>query len=110
MHRIRQVHARRRRATWRFLPRQAAKRALRRHYRPTPTVVRATMASASALGMASAPQCDDREDNEENTGMPVKTDTETEVKVRVVFTELMQHAVEVPGQQVSGILLTGMAR
>ena len=83
---------------------------LRCHYRPTPTVVRATMASALALGMASAPRCDDREDNEENAGMPVKTDAEAEVKMRVAFTELMQHAVEVPGQQISGILLTGVAR
>jgi hypothetical protein len=78
----------------------------------SPAVVRATMASASASGMAPAPTpwCDDGEgkEQEQSTGMLVKMDAEAEVKVWIALTELMQHAVDVLGRQVSGDSLTGL--
>jgi hypothetical protein len=57
-----------------------------------------------------APWCDDGEgkEQEQSTGMPVKMDAEAEVKVRIALTELMQHAMEVLGRQVSGDSLTGL--
>ena len=96
-----------RRVPWKFLPRPDARLSVTFGAPLSPAVVRATMASAS--GMAPAPWCGDGEgEKEQSTGMPVKMDAEAEVKVRIALTELMQHAVEVLGVQVSGDSLTGL--
>ena len=95
-----------RRAPWKFLPRQGARLSVTFGAPLSPAVVRATMALAS--GMALAPWHDDGEGKEWSTGMPVEMDAEAEVKVRIALTELMQHAVEDLGRQVSGDSLTGL--
>jgi monolysocardiolipin acyltransferase len=96
-----------RRAPWKFLPRPSARLRVTFGAPLSPAVVRATMASASV--MAQAPWYDDGEGGKEQSiGMPVKLDAEAEVKVRIALTELMQHAVEVLGRQVSGDSLTGL--
>ena len=94
-----------RRAPWKFFPRPGARLTVTFGEPLSPAVVRATMASAS--GVAPAPWCDDGEVTGQSTGMPAKMGAEAEVKVRIALTELMQHAVEVLGRQVSGDLLTG---
>jgi monolysocardiolipin acyltransferase len=95
-----------RRAPWKFLPRHGARLSVTFGAPLSPAIVRATMASAS--GMSPAPWRDDGGGTEESTGMPVKMDAEAEVKVRIALTELMQHAVEDLGRQVSGDSLTGL--
>jgi monolysocardiolipin acyltransferase len=95
-----------RRAPWKFFPRQGARLSVTFGAPLSPAVVRATMASAS--GMAPASWCDDGEGKEQSAGMPVKMGAEAEVRVRIALTELMQHAVEVLGRQVSGDSLTGL--
>jgi len=97
-----------RRAPWKFLPRPGARLTVTFGAPLSPAVVRATMASASGMTPAPAPWCDAGEGREQSTGMPVKMDAEAEVKVSIALTELMQHAVEVLGRQVSGDLLTGL--
>ncbi len=102
-----------RRAPCKFLPRQGARLSVTFGAPLSPAVVHATMVSASASGMAPAPApapwCDDGEGKEQSTaGMPVKMDAEKEIKVRIALTELMQHAVEILGRQVSGDSLTGL--
>jgi hypothetical protein len=71
-----------------FLPRRGARLSVTFGPPLSPAVVRATMASASASGMA---WCDNGERKEQSTGMPVKMDAEAEVKVRIALTELMHH-------------------
>ena len=93
-----------RRAPWKFLPLPGARLSVTFGAPLSHAVVRATMASAS--GMAQAPWYDDGEGKEQSIGTPVKLDPEAEVKVRIALTELMQHAVEVLGRQVSGDSLT----
>ena len=99
-----------RRAPWKFFPRPGARLSVTFGTPISPAVVRATMASESASGMAPAPWCGDGEGKElQSTGMPVKVDAEAEeVKVRIALTKLMQHAVEVLGRRVSGDSLTGL--
>jgi monolysocardiolipin acyltransferase len=97
-----------RRAPWKFLPRQGVRLSVTFGAPLSPAVVRATMAPASTSGMAPAPWFDDGEGKEQGPGMPVKMDAETEVKVCIALTELMQHAVEVLGRQVSGDSLNGL--
>ena len=100
-----------RRAPWKFPPRKDVRLSVSFGPPLSPAVVRATIASALASVMAPAPCCDDGEGNEheQSSGMPVKMDAETEVKVRIAPTDLLQHAVEVPGRQISGDSLTGSA-
>lgn len=99
-----------RRVPWKFLPRQGARLSVTFGAPLLPTVVRATMASASGIAPAPAPSCGDGEGKERSTstGMLVKMGAEAEVMVRIALTELMQHAVEALGRQVSGDLLTGL--
>ncbi|KAI0266313.1 hypothetical protein BGY98DRAFT_1085217 [Russula aff. rugulosa BPL654] len=96
-----------RRAPWKFLPLPGARLSVTFGAPLSPVVVRATMASVS--GLAPAPWCDNGAGGkEQSTGMPVNMDAEAEVKVRIALTELMRHAVEVLGRQVSGDSLTGL--
>jgi hypothetical protein len=98
-----------RRAPWKILPRQGARLSITFDPPLSPVVVCATIASATASGTAPAQWCDDEEGKEQSTAsMPVKMDAEAEVKVRIALTELMQHAMEVLGRQVSGDSLTGL--
>ena len=99
-----------RRAPWKFLPRQGARLSKTFGAPFSPVLVRATMASASGMASEPEPLCGDGEGKERSTstGMSVKIDPGAEVKVRIALTELMQHAVEALGRQVSGDLLTGL--
>ena len=63
---------------------------------------------ASASGMEPALWRDDGEGKEQSIGMWAKMDAQAEVKARIALTELMQHAVEVLGREVSGDSLTGL--
>ncbi|KAH9987961.1 hypothetical protein BJV77DRAFT_1061507 [Russula vinacea] len=83
------AHAEGRRAPWKFLPRPGARLSVTFGAPLSPAAVCATMASGTGLGLG-----------------PWR-DGETEVKVRVALTELVQRAVEGLGRQVSGDMLNG---
>jgi hypothetical protein len=74
-----------RRLPWKFFPRQGTRLIVTFGASLLPAVVRATMASASASGMAPAPWCDDGEGREQRTGIPVKMDAEAGVKVCITL-------------------------
>jgi monolysocardiolipin acyltransferase len=107
-----------RRPPWKYFPRPSAPLSVTFGAPLSPSVVRATISSASESVSVSGTQMAPRhgeggKEQNSSIGRHVNVDVdgggaEVEVRVRIALTELLQRAVEVLGRQVSGDLLTGL--